>query len=359
MKRVTNQFKFLSLLIVFLCASPYFLEAQEVQKEILRNFQIGQQGQITVTHKNGNIQFRTWEHNRVMVKAIITVKGGNAQEYFRNITVDAKQQGNKLELKTNAGVFEKPEPQNHALARKSDKYHMDYVITVPKDASLLVNQKFGDLSLGEFQGPISLDLSHGKIDISELKGTADLTFNYINGSIKKLNKVYLEAHRSNLHFVSANHINIRSAYSEFQIDEADSLISSHKHNDFDISTVAYLKMDEEYSAVKVANLTQKGDLSLNYGDFAVEKLSPKLSNLNLFGELTDFTIKTENTPAYSVDIDSKETLVNLPKDLIILNKQNNQPQLKSITQIQGVKNSNHKDKPKIVIVTKEGEVTLE
>jgi hypothetical protein len=363
--KTVNLYKFLKLLIIPVCLLPDLLFAQGIQKEILKNFEIGPRGQVSIYHKNGDVKVQLWDHKRVMVKAVITVKGSDqslARSLFENVKIDAIRRGNKLELKTNGGSFEPGVAGNHALAGRSDKYQMDYVITLPRDASLLVNQQFGNLYLDEFQSPISLVLSHGKVNIKEIRGTADLNFNYITGSIKKLNQAYLEANRSNLHVGDANHLNIYSAYSDFQIDKADSLISSHKHNDFTITDVAYLKMDEEYSEVKVANLSEKGDLSLDYGNVDIKGFNPNLSNLSLFGELTDFKIATGNKSAYEVDIDGKETEFLLPQDLIITNKTPNAPQFNSHTRIQGVRNGKdlqQKNKPKILIITKEGQVILQ
>ncbi|MCB0835979.1 MAG: hypothetical protein KDD99_04885 [Bacteroidetes bacterium] len=361
-------YKFLNLFILFVCLSPDLLFSQGVQKEILKNFEIGPRGQVSVIHKNGDIKIQLWDNHRVMVKAVIIVKGNDqvlARSLFENVEVDVTRRGNKLELKTNTGNFDDKNPgseNNPILAGKTDKYRMDYIITMPRDASLLVNQQFGDLYMDEFQSPVSLVLSHGKVNIREIKGTADFNFNYITGSIQRLNQAYLEANRSNLHVNRANHLNIYSAYSEFQIDKADSLISSHKHNEFDISDVAYLKMDEEYSEVKVANLSEKGDLSLNYGDVDIKGFTPNLTNLNLFGELTDFKIATGNKSSYEVDIDSKETKFHLPQDLVITKQSPSAPAFNSHTRLQGVKevkNLPQKTKPKIVIVTKDGQVILQ
>ncbi|MDX2249813.1 MAG: hypothetical protein SF052_23720 [Bacteroidia bacterium] len=372
-----------ALAVMFCAVLPLRTYSQEVSREIQRTFTVKPGMTLYVTNRQGNIHIDTWDKPEVRLTAKISLTGPNTdvlEERLEVIKINATASDTaiKIENQSPSGsrmIWASP-PSNKPYVLNLQSFSgtgsekTDFQLTVPRTLKMKIDHQYGDVFLGNTDALLDLSLRHGSIKGDILKGKNKLTFIYANGSIKQLGKATIEAQKSQLHILGAQRLDIHSAYSEFEIDQADSLISSHKHNEFEIKNVGYLKMDEDYSEVNVFHLLNEGDFRFNYGDLKLDWVAPDFTYLNLTGELSDFDVKVDTTAEFSLEIDSDLTDIHIPEDVIILNKKDI-PQVKTL-RLHGVKGLENlrtikpmdniyvkdKTRKRIVIITKNGEVIL-
>jgi len=156
------------------------------QKVIEKSFNYsGQSIDLDVKFAN-NIEVKTWEKSTVYFKADITIEDG---KYLDKFKLDIDESSSFLSIASNvADVFDafkakwkKTRPDKKGYYFEGDTYEFNYVLYVPKGATLKVSSINGDLTSEIIEGNFTAELINGNIDIKKYNGDMDLKT--INGEI--------------------------------------------------------------------------------------------------------------------------------------------------------------------------------
>ena len=156
------------------------------QKVIEKSFNYsGQSIDLDVKFAN-NIEVKTWEKSTVYFKADITIEDG---KYLDKFKLDIDESSSFLSIASNVeDVFDafkaewkKTRPDKKDYYFEGDTYEFNYVLYVPKGATLKVSSINGDLTSEIIEGNFTAELINGNIDIKKYNGDMDLKT--INGEI--------------------------------------------------------------------------------------------------------------------------------------------------------------------------------
>jgi hypothetical protein len=156
------------------------------QKVIEKSFNYsGQSIDLDVKFAN-NIEVKTWEKSTVYFKADITIEDG---KYLDKFKLDIDESSSFLSIASNVeDVFDafkaewkKTRPDKKDYYFKGDTYEFNYVLYVPKGATLKVSSINGDLTSEIIEGNFTAELINGNVDIKKYNGDMDLKT--INGEI--------------------------------------------------------------------------------------------------------------------------------------------------------------------------------
>ncbi|MBR9853636.1 MAG: hypothetical protein GYB37_03520 [Algicola sp.] len=156
------------------------------QKVIEKSFNYsGQSIDLDVKFAN-NIEVKTWEKSTVYFKADISIEDG---KYLDKFKLDIDESSSFLSIVSNVeDVFDafkaewkKTRPDKKGYYFEGDTYEFNYVLYVPKGATLKVSSINGDLTSEIIEGDFTADLINGDIDIKKYNGDMDL--GTINGEI--------------------------------------------------------------------------------------------------------------------------------------------------------------------------------
>ena len=159
------------------------LNAQEI---IEKNFNYaGQSIELDVKFAN-KIEVKTWEKSTIYFKADITIEDG---KYLDKFKLDIDEGPNYIQIASNVeDVFDafkkewdKSGNKKNGYYYSKDTYEFNYVLYVPKGATLKVSSINGDLFSDLIEGDFSVELINGDIDIKKYNGDMDLQT--INGEI--------------------------------------------------------------------------------------------------------------------------------------------------------------------------------
>ena len=374
MKRVNLYKPRLLLLGWLICGSFSLSSGQDARREIQRSFSTKPGMEISLINRQGDIVIESWEKPLVKLKVIIEVSGNHSEllkSKLENIDIDIDVSDEEISIANHhgeqaivspKGISGKYRSLGWSVIAAGEKEAVNFYLTIPHYMTVRISHEYGDLFLDDLKGGLGLDFQHGELKAGKLLGNNDLNIQYVEGELGEVGHAEIHATQSSLSIAAAQYLNIRSAFSDFQIEQADTLISSHKHNEFNIKNVGYLKMDEDYSDVNVLRLTDHGDLLLNYGGVKVDWVDPEFNSLNLAGELTNFDVKVDSNAAFMLDIDADFSDVKLPDDVILI-RDDRAGKVRAVRQLRNLRNLKDfnpdatPDK-KIVIITKDGKVIL-
>ena len=171
------------IITAFVVLATLTLSAQKI---IEKNFNYsGQSIDLDVKFAN-NIEVKTWDKSTVYFKADITIEDG---KYLDKFKLDIDESGSFLNIASNVkAVFDafkeewkKTRPDKKGYYFEGDTYEFNYVLYVPKGATLKVSSINGDLQSEIMEGDFTAELINGDIDIKKYNGDMDLQT--INGEI--------------------------------------------------------------------------------------------------------------------------------------------------------------------------------
>ncbi len=119
---------------------------------------------VSVTNEFGSIRVQAWDNPVVKVEAVITVGAGDPETAGRilaGVEAAAVEAAGTLDVRSRI-------PDVRALG--TVVVEVNYVLTVPRGASLNCSNTFGDTSLQGLSGAVALDARYGVVDLRDLAG---------------------------------------------------------------------------------------------------------------------------------------------------------------------------------------------
>lgn len=273
------------LIILFVGLVVSFAQAAEYTKTIHAGYVTSQVTDLKVTNKFGTIEINDWGGDSVTVDVTITVESiseNTANSLLDQIDIDITRTGGLVRAETDI-------TDNF---RTTQNFSVDYVVNIPKDRNLSINNRFGDLVLNELEGtgdfeiaygnitagtinspePTILDLSYGKADIETINQlSAEVSYSKVNiGNGETLN---LDSKYSGLNFETLGSLDLESKYDEVSIELADNISAESKYTNYDIEKLSNsIVLDTEYGTVQIDEVNngfQNIDISNNYGGISI------------------------------------------------------------------------------------------
>ncbi len=144
-------------------------ETKETPFNETRNFSetypVGPTPIVSVSNQFGEIRVNTWDDRVVQVNAVITAGAESAEvaaSLVQGVQVQSAHTGDLVEIRTQYPET-KPEMGYVAMA-------VNYTVTIPKTASLVTDNFFGDTFAQNIGGLLAVEAQYGLVDISGITG---------------------------------------------------------------------------------------------------------------------------------------------------------------------------------------------
>ena len=138
-----------------------FSEARELQER----YPVRPEARVSVSNEFGEIRVGTWANDVVQVHALVSVDAESpdlATELCRGVNIHTRAVDNAVEIRTILPDT-RSEMGRTAIA-------VDYVLTIPRDASLIAANSFGDTFVSGIGGALALDTRYGLVEIRDIGG---------------------------------------------------------------------------------------------------------------------------------------------------------------------------------------------
>ena len=218
-------------------------------KKISKEFKTVKDVTVKVDNKYGSVSFELWDKNTVEYTVDVTVSSTsekNCQELLDNIQVLFTEGTTMVHAATN---FKSSLNYNKDL-------HIKYLVKIPKNAKVNVDQKYGNITVPELYNSLTLVCKYGSVFIGKLHHkTNDFKMDYVTSSkIENVNQIHLEM-----------------KYSTLQIEKAEELDIIGNYNTLKLNTIGNLQAETKYTTLKV-NEVKKVEISGNYLNIDLQKV---------------------------------------------------------------------------------------
>jgi len=172
------------------------------------------------------------------------------------------------------------------------------------DASneLIVENKFGDIFIGDHRGNVKITLSNGNLKSHDFEGKVDLNLSFVDATINTIKTANLNCNFSELYIKKAASLNITSKSSTFEILEIMDLEAESRRDRFRIRLIDMLEAKSSFSNFRLNELTDRLKINADYGDLDIEKTAADFSNIYIESRSTDINLYFNEASKFDFEI---------------------------------------------------------
>ncbi|MES2332805.1 MAG: hypothetical protein V4539_24565 [Bacteroidota bacterium] len=277
--------------------------ASEKTKSYTKTYALSSSDKILLDNTFGEMKITTWNKNEIKVDVNITVKANTddrAQKIMDMITIEDGKSGSEVFFKThmkgdnNNRIDSDDDDGNRNHNRNhnnndNSSTKINYTVYLPANATLNATNQFGPLSIGDYDGVVTLDCRFGTLTTGKLSQPKKVTVQFGKATIESMNngKLSVQFSRAQINNLSGD---VDASFNQsggVKINLGNNLKKLDIHNNFG---TLYLDADKNLSA-SFNIKTSFGKFSNETG-FAVDKNRDEESRY--FSSTSSFTGKAGN-----------------------------------------------------------------
>ncbi len=318
-----------------LAAKFAFAETQgwiEKVKQFNLSFDARNIVQVNVTNQFGNVKVVHWEKKSIRAEVTVRANAVNntlIDRYLDNIDIKNNVKNGVVVLQTWMG--------NSALIqardRKTSYCTVDYIIYMPDNINLQVNNSFGDVELPDFYAPLQVSVQHGNLKAPVINNTnSQITMRFSTAQIRELVGATLNSVNSTVRISTAKNVDLNCEKGVLVADNLENIKGFLKYSKSFLNNLGEeIELNISFTNdLKLGNLNQdlkKLLIQTNYSDIQLPSFSGFLdvqtTNGQFFvGQGVDARVKkdksSDNTRYFNAVIGEDDT----PKKVVIIKANN-------------------------------------
>ena len=267
----------------------------KLTKSIDRSFRVSKNSHFELVNKYGQIIINTWEKDSIKLNVTITAYGKNyseAEKLLDRVDIDFRQTGQYLTTETlldrRSGFFKELwnniSDYSKTLLSKT-KLEVDYQVYMPTTVDLDLDNKFGDIYLGEIDAKCDINIMHGNLRANRIHKTSNIEVAYGDVKIKELAAGRLTLKTVEGDILTLGDVQLKSSSSEIYIKKADKIdIDSRSDKKLRFEEVNRLSGKGLFSKFEIDRLAKSLDLDMNYGEINAASIPFSFSKINVEGK---------------------------------------------------------------------------
>lgn len=308
MKKSIYKIAFLFLVVPFLSFGTGETKPKhEKSKTVKKEYAVSSDATVDINNKYGNVNFITWNKNKVEITVEITVKGNDAttvEKKLRNIYIDFNANSSLVSAKTK---FEKSSSSWSFWGKsKNTSYKINYTVKMPKSNHVKANNDYGNIMLNEIDGSVDINCDYGKIVLGDLNNSNNrINLDYSKGSsINFMKSGNVNADYSKLTIDKTDNVKINSDYSTITIGTANKVTYNADYGTIKVDDAEDITGNSDYVSIRLGTIRQNLNIKADYGSIKINELAKGFNSAEITGQYARITIgvKANNTFKFTADL---------------------------------------------------------
>jgi len=307
--------KHYNLLILFLLIPFLGFSNDEAfvtkQKNIKKTYIVNSNAGIDVDNKYGNITVTTWDEDKIDLDITIKVNGPNenwVNERLNSIDVDITALKGLVSAVTKLG--------SSSLKSKgsNNSFEINYVIKIPKNGSIKLVNKYGNISVPNAEASTDIDCKYGKVALGKLNGSNNqISIQYCqNSSIEYIKTGNIDARYSNLKINDSGNLNLSANYTDVNLNDGQNIKADCNYGTLKFQKINSLSGSGNYLTFIIGEISSNFSYDTNYSKISIGTVTEKAGNITINSGYTDITIGY--VPNYAFDFDISARYSNIKHD---------------------------------------------
>ncbi|MFT5601852.1 MAG: hypothetical protein ACI9N1_002101 [Flavobacteriales bacterium] len=282
--------------------------------------------ELEISNKHGNVVFEIWEKDSVSVEVIITAESqklDRVNSILENINVRFSSNGDYLSASTEWSSATRSVKNDVLGLFGEQSVHVNYLIKMPAHIEVEVDNKFGNVTMGNVSGKLKIDVSHGNINLRKVKNAKTIKLQYGNFRAKELGDCDLDVKFSDIAIDKAGDLKLTSTSSEIEIEKVDKLVLKSVSDDIEIEEINELNFSATFSNIEIEKLNKSAGGTMKYGSIEIEEIRAGFRDITIDGQVTDIDLNFEEGVSfnYFVQLEKGKSFI-IPSSVNTLDKDN-------------------------------------
>jgi hypothetical protein len=264
-------------------------------KSFSKSFPADQSDKVSLSNQYGSILIKTWDRKEVKVDIQIQAYSNNeedTQKLLDEVSIEAAKAGDLISFNTRISDRNNNWGSGSRNGRKwRREVKVNYVVYMPAANALNVSQQYGNVTMGDFSGPLSAKVQYGNFKAGNLSNSNNyLSVQYGNTEVLQINRATIKhQYGSGLSLGTVGSLNLSAQYVKADIKAitGDAVIKQQYGEGLTLGTVGALTLNAQYTKVRIQNA--KGNtnaIKIQYGGLDIGSIE----NLNLNAQYTGVSI---------------------------------------------------------------------
>ena len=270
------------------------------QKSIKKTYIVNSNAGIDIDNKYGSVSVSTWDEDKIDLDITIKVTGGNetwVNEKLNSIDVDITALKSLVTAVTKIG--------SSSLMSKgsSNSFEINYIIKIPKNGSVKINNKYGNITTLNLESTTDITCKYGKVTLGKLNGPSNkLHIEYSqNSTADYIKNALIEARYSGLKINDAGNITLDASYSDLSVGDSQNIKYDCNYGTLKFQKVNSFSGSGNYLTIVIAEISNSLNVDATYSKLNVGIITEKASNVNVKTGYSDVSLGY--SPNYSFDFD--------------------------------------------------------
>ena len=360
-----NRLRLTGYLLLATCMLPFWANAQfSKTRDIVKSFHITKETRVEIGNKYGKIDINTWEKDSVRFEVRISIeekKLSKLQDALKEVDFNITSSQNYLIFitevdKNKSGLAKEFQKFKETLLSSDGDIKIDYTVWMPNSNQLKIDNKFGDIFIGDYKGEVRIDLSNGNLKASDFSQPLDLTLNFADATINSIEQGRLECNFSQLYVKKVGSVRVSSKSSEFDIREATDLNLNSRRDKFRIGQVDLVDAEASFSNIRISELSDRINIRTEYGDLEIEDTAPDFGGLVIQSKNTDIDLSFDRESDFNYDFTYSKTELLLSP--MMKNEKKEVSEDEKTVKEKGYFGNNSKETPKLNVSAESGSLKI-
>lgn len=233
-------------------------------------------------------------------------------------------------------------------------YDSDF--TLGNGRRVQINSKYSKLELGNTEA-LTIDAYDDELEIGNVRGMLILQDKYSDIELERFQSARMDLYDSNLNTEGGEDLQIKSKYSNIDIESLDDLQFELSYDDkVEVETLGSLVATSKYTDFGIGTLRRQLKLNSYDDEIEIGEITGPLDGITFNGKYTDLSLKLASALDYLLEVDSKYGRFAYPDSRVeyqVFQDKNDELEFRGKTKGAGA------ESPKISIKSYDGKVSIE
>ena len=298
-------------------------------REFVRRFSIKPETRIDITNKYGRIELNTWEKDSVVIKFRMEInekKPVKLEKTLDNLDFDISNSQYYLVVKTQidknrSQIESELQKFKETILQTNGSIRIDLTVWLPDNQELRLENKFGDIIMGDYKGETQVILSNGKLKTGDLPKRSTMNLSFADAEINNMPNGRIMSNYSDILVKNSGVLRLESKSSTIEIMHSEDLSIDSRRDKFRIRLANKLDATGNFSQFRITELKDKANLRLTYGSLEMEKIMNSFSNIFIESRSTDVNLYFNPEAKFNFEITETKTDLKLGREMKVEDKE--------------------------------------
>lgn len=305
-----SAYRSLLLSATILLAGITSLSGQEITKDFSKTFALKPAMGVVLSNRYGDVTIETWDRNEVSIAVKVTAELSSVEKSEKLISL-INIEFFESDSAVGARTLLDDKFSNVTRGTGTNKFSIDYTVKMPGKARLDISNRYGNIKMADYPGPLKVDLRYGNFTALKLtrgneKPVNSISISYGKGTIEEANWLSVVArYTSGLSITRVQAMTLDSRYSKAIIDQAGSIVGFLKYDNLIIGEINNLSVEAGYTPIKVEKLNKSLELTTKYGSFTATTIPAGFDDIKIDAGYTGINLGIDPEASYTLDVKTR------------------------------------------------------